>query len=210
VPQTPFEALFVPDSWKNMDMLTTGLLYNGEDRLVLLGTTLWEQSLTGRLVPNAEKYALAVFPGAWSVKQAPKSLQTPGHDFWSALGYDFVRFGTELALTKRPTTPEVTVRAGRAARAVQALAPLEWDSAGIAHQKLYIFQVSPTGKAELDLEQFKQMRTAAMERTALRIQGLPPVDSEGNTLTPPPRTPAAPALQSRPQPSYKLRLPTQR
>ena len=54
VPQTAFEALFLPDSWKSMDMLTTSLLYNGEDRLVLLGTTLWEQSLSGKIVPNAE------------------------------------------------------------------------------------------------------------------------------------------------------------
>ena len=72
VPQTAFEALFLPDSWKSMDMLTTSLLYNGEDRLVLLGTTLWEQSLSGKMVPNAEKYALAVFPGAWNAARAPR------------------------------------------------------------------------------------------------------------------------------------------
>ena len=45
IPQTQFEALFLPDSWKNMNLLTTSLMYNGEDRLVLLGTTLWEQGL---------------------------------------------------------------------------------------------------------------------------------------------------------------------
>ena len=52
-------------------MLTTSLLYNGEDRLVLLGTTLWEQSLSGKTVANADRYALAVFPGAWNQLQAP-------------------------------------------------------------------------------------------------------------------------------------------
>lgn len=71
IPQTAFEALFLPDSWKNMEMLTTSLLYNGEDRLVLLGTTLWEQSLTGKTVPHAESYALAVFPGAWNALAGP-------------------------------------------------------------------------------------------------------------------------------------------
>lgn len=89
VPQTSFEALFLPDSWKSMEMLTTSLLYNGEDRLVLLGTTLWEQSLSGKTVANADKFALAVFPGAWNQPQAPRALQAPGTDFWNALGYDF-------------------------------------------------------------------------------------------------------------------------
>ena len=69
VPQTAFEALFLPDSWKSMDMLTTSLLYNGEDRLVLLGTTLWEQSLSGKMVPNAEKYAPA--HGTRRARRAP-------------------------------------------------------------------------------------------------------------------------------------------
>ena len=50
IPQTQFEALFLPDSWKNMNLLTTSLMYNGEDRLVLLGTTLWEQGLDGKTV----------------------------------------------------------------------------------------------------------------------------------------------------------------
>ena len=54
-----------------MEMLTTSLLYNGEDRLVLLGTTLWEQSLSGKTVANADKFALAVFPGACSFSARP-------------------------------------------------------------------------------------------------------------------------------------------
>lgn len=214
IPQTPFQAIFLPDSWKNMDMLTTSLQYNGEDRLVLLGTTLWEQSLNDRLVANAEKYALAVFPGAWSKTRAPKTLQTPGHDFWTALGYDFVHFGAGLDLQMRPSTPEITAKAARIGKAVRALAPLHWDGSGLAHQDLYIFQVSPTGKAELSLENFKKTRTAIIERTALRIQGLPAVDTQSQgslqdgTLRP--TAPVSPILQNTPQPSYKLRLPTQR
>lgn len=213
VPHTPFQALFLPDSWKNMDLLTTSLLYNGEDRLVLLGTTLWEQSLSGKLVPNAEKYALAVFPSAWDASRAPKTLQTPAHDFWTALGHDFVRFGAQMHLHSRPDASEVTARAGRAAHAVQALAPMSWDDAGVAHQALYMFQVSPTGKASLNLEQFRQTRTATLERATLRIQGLPPT-SEESLLTPDTAqatpAPATAPLGNTPRPSYKLRLPSQR
>ena len=210
IPHTPFEALFLPDSWKSMDMLTTSLLYNGEDRLVLLGTTLWEQSLSGKLVPNASKYALAVFPGAWDASHAPKALQTPAHDFWTALGYDFVQFGAEMNLQDRPAASAVTARAARAGHAVRALAPISWDDAGVAHQALYIFQVSPTGKTSLNLEQFKQTRAATLERTALRMQGLPP--AEESLLTPgtAQAAPAVAPLGSTPRPSYKLRLPSQR
>lgn len=232
VPQTAFEALFLPDSWKNMDMLTTSLLYNGEDRLVLLGTTLWEQSLSGRLLPNAEKYALAVFPGAWNAARAPRALQAPGNDFWVALGYDFTRFSVNLGLNSRLTMPEITVRAGRAAQAIRGMAPIRWDSAGVAHQQLFIFQALPTGMTPLNMDQFQQTRTAVLQRAALRMQGLPSVDAEGNPLAPglppaggqtqgmpaaqpganvqPAATPAALPLSGTPQPSYKLRLPTRR
>ena len=227
VPQTAFEALFLPDSWKSMDMLTTSLLYNGEDRLVLLGTTLWEQSLSGKIVPNAEKYALAVFPGAWNAARAPRALQAPGNDFWVALGYAFTRFAVNLGLNSRLSAPEITARAGRAAQMIRAMAPITWDSAGVAHQQLFIFQASPTGMTPLDLGQFQQTRAAVLQRAALRMQGLPAVDAEGNPLVPglppaagqapdqsgtvqPGATPSALPLSSTPQPSYKLRLPTRR
>lgn len=81
IPQTQFEALFLPDSWKNMNLLTTSLMYNGEDRLVLLGTTLWEQGLDGKTVAEPDRYALAVFPAAWDATQAPAALRPPAPIF---------------------------------------------------------------------------------------------------------------------------------
>lgn len=226
VPQTEFEALFLPDSWKNVDMITQSLLYNGEDRLVLLGTTLWEQSLSGKQVPRAENFALAVFPGAWDEQRAPGTLKAPGNDFWTALGYDFVHFATALALDSRLTTPEITARARRTATTVHAMAPLTYDNAGVAHQQLYLFQVSSTGMKPLDTTQFRETRAAVLERAALRMQGLPSVDAQGNPLVPaaptapsvtsgqpgalPAGTPGAPVYDTTPRPSYKLRLPGNR
>lgn len=239
VPQTEFEALFLPDSWKNIDMVTQSLLYNGEDRLVLLGTTLWEQGLAGRQVPRAENFALAVFPGAWNAQHAPAPLKAQGNDFWTALGYDFVNFAAALALDSRPTTPQVTARAQRAASMVRGMAPLRYDDAGVAHQKLYLFQVSSAGMKPLDVAQFRDTRAAVLERAALRMQGLPSVDAQGNPLVPdapsatpaatqesaptppaataaaasgalPQPTPTAPVYDTTPRPSYKLRLPGSR
>jgi hypothetical protein len=225
VPQTAFEALFLPDSWKNMDMLVTSLLYNGEDRLVLLGTTLWEQSLSGRILSNAEKFVLAVFPGAWNPVAAPAGLKAQGGDFWMALGYDFTRFAARLDIASRLSPTEVGEKA-RAVRMLWSMAPISWDSAGVAHQNLWIFQVSPLGMTPVNAELFAQNRAAVLQRAELRMQGLSAVDAQGNPVVPAPGAagqnavgadgqyapqsqPEAP-LSSTPKPSYKLSLPRAR
>ena len=214
VPQTTLEALFLPDSWKHMDMLTSSLMYNGEDRLVLLGTTLWEQGISGRQIANADKYALAVFPSAWAASRTPAAL-AGGNDFWKTLGHDFVRFAAGLALTSRPTGPEVIRRANAAASALRALAPISWDSSGIAHQKLFLFRVTSSGMVPVDVEAFKQIRANVLQKSSLRLQGLPP-SGEGEAISEmPPALPRntgqpateAPHLSPMPQPSHKLRLP---
>ena len=222
IPQTPFEAIFLPDSWKNMNLLTTSLVYNGEDRLVLLGTTLWEQGLSGRTVAEPDRYALAVFPGAWNSAKAPAALRAPGTDFWVALGYDFVRFAVRMAFDSRP--PAATVNAQAANMKLQwALAPFSWDGKGIAHQKLHLFQPGTNGMEPLNLNRFRSMREAILQRAALRMQGLPTVDEQGNSLIPglpgmaagpavlntpatTSPTPGVAPLSTTPMPSYKLRL----
>lgn len=224
IPQTRFEALFLPDSWKNMDMLTTSLLYHGEDRLVLMGTTLWEQGLAGKQIPNAQKYALTIFPGAWKQAQAPRALQTPGADFWTALGFDFARFGAVMGLTFRPDPHQVTAAARRAANQAWAMAPITWDTAGVAHQKLFVFGVSPQGMTPVDAATLRQVRAQILQQAALRMQGQPPVDAEGNPLVVPEggaeapavgqmplnQSAGAPIMGNRPRPSYKLSLPPAR
>lgn len=189
IPQTSFEALFLPDSWRNMGMLTTALTYNGEDRLILMGTTLWEQGLSGKRLPDVEKFALAVFPGAWNQARAPKALQGAGHDFWTALGYDFVRFAVQLGFDKLSPSPdrapsEVINAACARVRMIWGMAPISWDGNGIAHQKLYLFQPAADGMKPLAPEDYKATRQAILQRAALRQQGLPSVDAQGNPLVP--------------------------
>ena len=200
IPQTQFEALFLPDSWKNMNLLTTSLMYNGEDRLVLLGTTLWEQGLDGKTVAEPDRYALAVFPAAWDATQAPAALRAPGTDFWVALGYDFVRFAVRMAFDSRP--PAATVNAQAANMKIQwAMAPLSWDEKGIAHQKLHLFQPGANGMEPLDLTRFRNMREAILQRAAPAHAGLPTVDEQGNSLIPGlPGMSAGPAVLNTPRP----------
>lgn len=210
IPQTAFEALFLPDSWKNMDMVTSSLLANGEDRLVLLGTTLWEQGLAGKQVPQAARYELAVFPGAWNQAKAPAALKGAGNDFWSALGYDFINFGAQVGLAARVGAEQVNARARSAAGSVRGLAPFYWDENGVAHERLYLFQISPAGMAPLDLDRFRQRRTAVSERAALRMQGWENIDpATGEALPEAQQVALPPEEVGAPSQSYETPEPVQ-
>lgn len=165
LPTATFGAIFLPDSWKSMNMLMTSLLYNGEDRQVLLGTSLWEQSLAAQGVPNVQNYALAVFPGAWNPARVPPALQALGsHDFWVGLGYDFMRFGAGLALSAPATSGELNARIQRAQQMTWAMAPMYWDAHGLAHQRLFLFTPTASGMAPVDVEAFKERRQQVLTR----------------------------------------------
>lgn len=200
IPQTEFEALFLPDSWKNMDMITTSLMYNGEDRLALLGTTLWEQGLSGKQVPKAGRYTLAIFPGAYSKERAPKKIRDNGNDFWLALGYDFINFAVNTGITERLESPEVNMRAAQASRVIKAMAPINWDPVGLARQNLYLFQIGPNGPVPMNVDAYKRARAAALEQSALRIQGIraapeePAINTEPASLETPAVAAPEPAL----------------
>lgn len=160
-----FEAVFLPDSWKNMEMITTSLFYHGDDRQVLMGTTLWEQGLSGQSALGTFKYELAIFPGAWNPTTTPTALQNAGGvDFWTALGYDFIRFGSAMGITA-PASPEaITASAQHAQFMTWAMAPIQWNMQGIASQHLFLFTPTATGFAPLDVEAFKERRAQALAR----------------------------------------------
>lgn len=222
LPQTTFEALFLPDSWKRADALRNSLVYNGEERLVLLGPMLWEQALAGKKVPAPEKFALAVFPAAWNSESLPAALKKANPDFWVALGYDFVNFAVNSGMAARLDSSAVTAAAQKSATVLRAVAPMSWSANGVGSQSLYLFQIGPAGMMPLDRDRFAQNRLHVNEKAALRMQGLliePTAETATPTPTPDPipavleekpplAKPGSPALSTVPIPSYKLRLPT--
>lgn len=166
-----FGAVFLPDSWKNMEMLTTSLIYNGEDRQVLLGTALWEQGLTGQKAVNAANFDLAVFPGTWNPNTVPPILQGLGStDFWVGLGYDFVRFGSAMGLNAPATPAEVTAKARQAENIAWAMAPLRWNTSGQANQQMFLFTPTSTGFVPLNVEAFKERRARLQTRFDNRVR----------------------------------------
>ncbi len=161
-----FGAVFLPDSWKHMDMITDVFQANGDDKQVLMGTSLWEQSLmSGGIVGNTSKYTLAIFPAAWNPAKSPAALQTQGlADFWTGLGYDFVRLGAGLALNTPVNAQEVNSRLQSAQRMEWAMAPLTWDVQGKAAQKLFIFSLTDGAATLADASHFSQKRTDILSR----------------------------------------------
>lgn len=160
-----FQALFLPDSWKNMEMVTTSLFYHGEDRQILMGTTLWEQGLSGQSSIGTFKYELAIFPGAWNPAAVPAALQNIGGvDFWTALGYDFIRFGSAMGVNAPANPAAITASAQRAQFMPWSMAPMQWSGQGLASQHLYLFTPAPTGFALLDPAAFKERLTQALAR----------------------------------------------
>ncbi len=161
-----FQAIFLPDSWKAMDVIVPDIFYYHETRQVLLGTTLWEQGLTGKPLTSPQYWNLAVFPGTWNpqaTQGAAQRLQNdllaagrPPADLWSGLGYDFGRFAATLQV--QDGTSPGAVNAALASFSMEwSTAPIHWDASGRASQELFLFTPSQEGGfAPVDVEQFRK------------------------------------------------------
>lgn len=150
-----FQGLFLPDSWDKSASLIPFLFFHGEDRLLLMGTALWEQGITRtRLDPS--NLTLVIFPGGWnstsptaSASTLISSAQAAGQtaDSWMGLGYDFVRFALAMNLTAMPAPAEVNTRIQSAGRMGFSIAPLSWTPDGRARQHMFVFSPTADGSS---------------------------------------------------------------
>lgn len=174
-----FQAVFLPDSWQNAENMLPYLFYQGEDRLVLMGTALWEQGLAAKGRINTENMDLAVFPGAWNpqadtparaalAQALPRAGQKAEPDAWNALGFDFVRFASALNLTEAGWTPSaVNERIAEAQLMDWSMAPIRWEG-GRAAQELFVLHPITTGFEPVDEAAFKQRLDEIRARYARR------------------------------------------
>lgn len=150
-----FQGLFLPDSWDKSATLIPFLFFHGEDRLLLMGTALWEQGIT-RTRLDASNLTLVIFPGGWNsttptasastlISRAQAAGQTA--DSWMGLGYDFVRFALAANLTAMPSAAEVNMRIQSAARMDFSIAPLSWTPDGRARQHMFVFTPTADGSS---------------------------------------------------------------
>ncbi|MDR2076978.1 MAG: penicillin-binding protein activator [Desulfovibrio sp.] len=154
-----FQAIFLPDTWKNMDLIVPNIFYYNETRQLLLGSSLWEQGISGGGYVSPQYYTLAVFPGAWNTARAHpekdrlQAALLPADniqaDFWVGLGYDFVRFAAGLNLPENAAPGSVNA-ALSSASLEWTIAPIHWDASGRARQALFLFSPVEGGFALVD------------------------------------------------------------
>ncbi len=173
-PGVSYQAIFLPDTWKNMELIVPNLFYFRETRQVLLGTSLWEQGLTGNDHIDAHYYGMGVFPGAWNMEaptQAAEYLQAAfakaGYgepDFWAGLGYDFVRFAATLDIPQGWTAGTVNAALSGHKAMPWSMAPIAWSPEGKASQQLFLFTPVNEGFVPADTEKIKARFNKAWKR----------------------------------------------
>ena len=177
VPSTTFQAAFIPDSWENLELIVPFLFYQGEDRLVLMGTNLWEQGLANKSSVNVANLDLAIFPGAWNASSPNASAaalisalaaDNDVPEFWEGTGYDFIKFASLLNLQKPSSPLEINRRISTAQRMEWAMAPISWTN-GKASQKLFIFHPTNTGFELVNPAEFKARLDEIRARHARRV-----------------------------------------
>jgi ABC-type branched-subunit amino acid transport system substrate-binding protein len=203
-PTANFQAIFLPESWSSADQIITSLRYNGEDRLVLLGDSLWGEGIQNRPPAMPQNYQLAVFPGAWNpglsspgAQALLAAMQGAVPDFWVGLGYDFLHFAAHMKLTAGWTPQSVNQRAAEARHIAWSMAPIAWDAQGKAAQALFLFSPVAGGFASVQPDQLKAVWQETQARFAERMriaQGESPAPA---LLTPSPAT-ASPLSLTRP------------
>ncbi len=180
IPTATFQAVFLPDSWGNMEMLVPNLFYHGEDRQVLLGTSIWAQGL-GDGKNNVSNFGLAAFPSPWNPNASNASalalndfLMQSGQakaDTWIGLGYDFVRFATALGVPQGWTVDSVNAQLTSPLLSIDwSMAPITWTADGIASQKLFLFKPTVDGYEVLNERDFVKRLENTRDRHDKRVE----------------------------------------
>ena len=180
-----FEAIFVPESWRNMELMVSTLNYHGAYKMVLLGPNLWEEGLASAKPFSVKDYALSVFPTSFSQEQnTPEmrkflsSMQAAGAEAngWSALGYDFVKTAAGLGKLTAPLSPsELNARLSSYGGDFVG-APFSWDQDGHASRALLPAQPARGGAVLFDAGKFSRYRKGSGVLPNLRPRDLPDQD----------------------------------
>lgn len=182
-PNPPFQAVFLPDGWQQMQALLPHFFYYQEDRMVFLGNALWEQGLSGSSDTETRYLNLAVFPGSWN-PYAPTAaamslagaLDESGlgkPDLWVGLGYDFVRFASMLGTPEKGEgASAMNARIQSAQQMDWSIAPIRWTADGLAAQKMFLFTPAARGFTPIDPAQFKERLENTRTRHADRVKML--------------------------------------
>ncbi len=149
-------AVFLPGDWSDAEMLVPYLLYHGAENTLVMGTTIWGQTLAKKKYAEMPSFNKTIFPGVWwehNSTPATRSLirqvvanKQPAPDFWVALGYDFVRMAAQMGEIPPNWQPQQINQMLQSAENISwSMAPLSWDASGKATQHLFVFKPTQTG-----------------------------------------------------------------
>lgn len=177
LPMPDFGAVFMPEDWGQAELLASNFHFFEGQHLLFLGTDLWSVGLDNAQEVDDTYFQHAACPGAWwpettggRALQALMDAQRMGQaDFWTALGYDFVRLAARLGLSTGWTPAQVNARLFALSNQEFSMAPIVWDEQGHARQSLYLFTPRKEGKALVDPESMREGLQKSKNRREKRL-----------------------------------------
>jgi hypothetical protein len=182
-PEPMFEAVFLPDNWSHAELLIPHFYFYEEDRLLFLGPALWGQGLRRDRDVETRYFRLSVFPGAFhaesdspgaqKLRRALDRFGVPDPGFWTALGYDFVRFASGLGEQPAGHDPESVNEILSSAPDMEwSMAPIVWDEQGRASQDLFLFRPDDSGLRPVDSKRLYRRMVHARDAHERRVEKL--------------------------------------
>ncbi len=156
VVQSGCNAVFLPGDWSDAELLVPYLLYHGAENMLVMGTTIWGQTLAKKKYAEMPSFHKTIFPGVWwehnstpattALMQRVRGARQPEPDFWVALGYDFVRMAANMGDIPADWQAQLINQKLQSAQNISwSMAPLSWDATGRATQHLFVFKPTQTG-----------------------------------------------------------------
>lgn len=167
------QAVFLPDVWSKVEMLVPLFFYHQREDLLLMGSTLWGQTLSETPEVEMHNFRLALFPAAyWDGSNATaarelRNMLPAGSEssLWEALGFDFIRFASRLApIPPRWDAALVNSRIQQAQGMDWSMAPIAWSQVGEARQDMFLFTPTEQGMRPADLQAMRQRRESVLSR----------------------------------------------
>lgn len=154
------QAVFLPAGFDHAEVMLPNFIYHQRRDLLVLGPSLWGQTLSRQRNIVERDFLRTAFPWAWRMdapgaasRELAQQLQATGGgapDLWAAIGYDFVRFMHAVGRVPAPIDPTFLNHRLMATSIEWSMAPIRFNAAGLASQQLFIFRPTRQGYVLFD------------------------------------------------------------
>lgn len=201
-PKINFQAMFLPDTWSNSARIISHVFYAADNKILFMGTNLWEPGLASQQKLATRNYRLAIFPGAWDQNTTTPSGQVVrgtaalggkyDADFWFALGYDFALATASLNLPQDASAEDINAALGKLPELPWSGAPVRWNGQGLAAQDLFVLTPAESGFTKANTERIKERLKKGIEDGSYVPEDAP-VQLKPEEMLPPLKPAEAPA-----------------